>query len=224
MDHLFNRLDGAYPHKWRSAFPNQIVIDNWMVSWAEEFEESGITPENIKAGLKACRTKYDWPPSCAEFIKSCLPSLDATVAYYQAVAGCQARSKGDMVEWEHPAIYWASRPLSFDLLNLSYSQIKVRWEVALAEQMKKTDWDEIPKPMIALAAPGKTELSKEKAAQLMAEYKATDVSKSPADKTDHKLWAKRIMERIKRGDKSVTPIQHTFAVEALNSVGLNPTI
>ena len=215
MDHLYNRLDGAYPHKWRSAFPNQTAIDNWMVSWAEEFEDSGITPEHIKAGLKACRTKYDWPPSCAEFIKACLPSLDPTVAYYQAVAGCQARSRGDIGDWPHPAIYWASRPLSFDLLNQSYSQIKARWEIALAEQLEKSEWDEIPKPMIALVAPGKGDLSKEKAAQLMAEYKAADISKKLEDKTDHRLWAKRIMERHKKGDKTLSNIQINFAKEAL---------
>lgn len=71
MDHLFNRLDGAYPHKWRSAFANQQAIDNFCESWAEAFEEEGITPDHIKNGLKACRSQFDWPPSCAEFIKAC---------------------------------------------------------------------------------------------------------------------------------------------------------
>ena len=69
--------------------------------------------------------------------------------------------------------------------------------------------------MIALVAPGKGDLSKEKAAQLMAEYKAADISKKLEDKTDHRLWAKRIMERHKKGDKTLSNIQINFAKEAL---------
>jgi hypothetical protein len=103
MDHLFNRLDGAYPHKWRSAFPNEQAIDNWKVSWCEAFDAEGIEPQDIKAGLKACRSQYDWPPSCAEFIKACRPSVDRMVAYYEAVIGLQVREKGEMGTWSHPA-------------------------------------------------------------------------------------------------------------------------
>src|SRR5205823_10890347 len=39
MDHLFNRLDGAYPHKWRANFPDPQSVDNWQESWVEAFEE-----------------------------------------------------------------------------------------------------------------------------------------------------------------------------------------
>lgn len=74
MDHLYNRLDGAYLQKWRSNFQNEQAIENWRVSWAEAFEAEGLKPRDIKAGLDACRSKYDWPPSCAEFIKACSPS------------------------------------------------------------------------------------------------------------------------------------------------------
>ena len=49
----------------------------------------------------------------------------------------------------------------------------------------------------------------------MAEYKAADISKKLEDKTDHRLWAKRIMERHKKGDKTLSNIQINFAKEAL---------
>ncbi|MDB5777588.1 MAG: hypothetical protein JWP38_3721 [Herbaspirillum sp.] len=215
MDHLYNRLDGAYPHKWRSNFPNTDAIDNWKVSWAEAFEEEGITPNDIRAGLKACRSKYDWPPSCAEFIKACRPSIDPMVAYYEAVAGCQARSKGEVGEWSHPAIFWAARTLSHDLLSQTYSQVKVRWELSLAEQMEKAEWEEIPKPMKQLAAPGRGDLSREKAAELIREHKAEGVIKTETSRVDHLRWAREIMKRHEKKDRSVPMVSLKNAREAL---------
>lgn len=217
MDHLFNRLDGAYPHKWRSAFPNQQAIDNWCASWAEEFEDSGVAPADIKAGLKACRTKYDWPPSCAEFIKACRPSVDFLVAYYEAVAGVAARKNGEMGVWSHPAIYWAAVPLAFDLGQQTYSQMKTRWEQALGEQMARGEWAAIPAPMLALPEPGKTQLSREDAQKRVGELKAGGVAKSAESKVDHLYWAKKIMARKKRGDKTLGLISIKFAEEALGA-------
>lgn len=214
MDHLFNRLDGAYPHKWRSNFPNQQAIDNWCESWAEAFEEEGITPNDVKAGLKACRSRYDWPPSCAEFIKACKPAVDPMVAYYEAINGIQAREKGEMGEWSHPAIFWATLDVSaFDLKNQGYSQVKTRWEKALADQLAKGEWAAIPAPLPALPAPGKGVLSREKAAQLVSEYKAEEVVKS-ADGTNHRAWIGKIFERQKRGDSSLPGISIKLAREA----------
>lgn len=217
MDHLYNRLDGAYPHKWRSNFPSPEAIDNWSTSWAEAFEDEGVKPTDIKVGLRACRTKYDWPPSCSEFIKACKPAVDSMVAYYEAVAGVQARGLGKPGVWSHPAIYWASVPLSFDLGSLPFTQIKTRWERALAEQMDKGEWELIPEPMLALADIGKTVLSKEKAEKLMREFKASDVVKKASDKTDHLRWAKNILRREKEKDKTLSVLQIRFARDALGA-------
>lgn len=145
MDHLYNRLDGAYPHKWRSAFQNQQVIDNWCESWAEAFEEEGITPNDIKAGLKACRNAFDWPPSCAEFIKSC-----KTIAPNAA-------------------------------------------------------------HVFALPAP-KSELSREKAGEMLVELGAAEVLKP---KTDQRIWAKRIIEQSKKQSHGLSALQIRFAKEAM---------
>lgn len=215
VESLFSRMQAMYGAKfldmWRDTDIKQV-----KALWAEEMGK--LTHDELRRGFAALRTE-EWPPTLPAYIKMCRPSLDSTVAYYQAVAGCQARSKGEIGEWPHPAIYWASRPLSFDLLNNTYSQVKTRWEAALAEQMAKSAWNEIPKPVLALAAHGKAELSKEKAAKMMADYKVSDIAKSANDKVDHKRWARLIMARIERKDRTVTPIQHSFAIEALNSVG-----
>ncbi|WP_432785039.1 hypothetical protein AAEX37_01978 [Oligella sp. MSHR50489EDL] len=68
---LYKRLDGLYPSKWRSSFPDAEAIDNWREAWVEAFVEDNITPEMIKRGLENCRDMYDWPPSLTEFLKAC---------------------------------------------------------------------------------------------------------------------------------------------------------
>lgn len=213
IDHLFNRLDGAYPHKWRSAFATQDAIDNWAESWVEAFEEEGVTANDIKAGLKACRNRYDWPPSCAEFIKACKPSIDPMVAYYEALAGVQARAAGEAGKWSHRAIYWAAMPLAFDLKTQTYSQIKPRWERALAEQMALPEWEDIPRPMLQLTAPDP--MSHDAAEKMIRTIKAAMVPKTAASKIDHKAWARRIVERERLKDPKLTLLQVRLAKEAL---------
>lgn len=122
MDHLFNRLDGAYPHKWRSAFANQQAIDNFCESWAEAFEEEDITPNHIKNGLKVCRNSFDWPPSCAEFIKACktvekkeaahvfaLPAPRSPNAEKEAKAMMEKLGAGEVLKPKVDHKLWAKR-------------------------------------------------------------------------------------------------------------------
>ena len=219
MSRLFDRLDGAYPHKWRSNFPNQQAIDNWSVSWTEAFEEEGIKPEDIKAGLKACRNRFDWPPSCAEFVKACKPEepeINALTAYYQAVAGITEREQGRMGKWSHPAIYWASSKMAFDLKHQTYSQMKIRWEEEFNAQMSRGEWEPIPEPMIALPAPGKAQLSKEGAAKMMEQLGASGILKAGPSDT---AWYRKILARFKKGDKTLMQIQIRFAQEAAKAHG-----
>jgi hypothetical protein len=213
IDHLFNRLDGAYPHKWRSNFANQQAIDNWAESWVEAFEEEGITPSDVKAGLRECRKRFAWPPSCAEFVQACRPSLDPMKAYYEGVAGVQARAAGEYGKWSHPAIYWAAMPLAFDLGNQTFSQIKPRWEAALFEQLDKGEWQEIPQAMVALPAPAKATTSREEASRRLRELGATSVAKSGVP--GNTGWAREILKREAEGEAFASPIIPRFAREAL---------
>jgi len=207
FDEMLLDFGKKFVDQWASADPDKLIMH-----WANEL--SGYTGAEIRQGLTA-QKKLDWPPTLSIFKKLCRPDVDPTVAYYQAVAGCQARSRGEVGEWPHPSIFWAARSMTHDLLSLSYSQVKTRWEIALSEQIAKTEWDEIPKPMKQLAAPGKTDLSKEKAAILIKEFKARDVVKTETSPIDHLLWAKKIMKRHENKDRSIQSISLKFAREAL---------
>ncbi|PUA19601.1 hypothetical protein C7W93_07085 [Glaciimonas sp. PCH181] len=204
-------MQGMYGNKfldmWRDTDPAMV-----KALWAAEMGK--LTNDELRRGFSALMAQ-EWPPSLPQYIKLCKPSVDSMVAYYEAVAGVQARAKGDPGVWSHPAIYWASVPLSFDLGSLPFSQIKTRWERALSEQMDKGEWEAIPQPKLALSDIGKTMLSREKAGQLMQEYKASDVVKTPRSGVDHLAWAKIITQREKSKDKSLSMIQIRLAKEAL---------
>ena len=217
MTHLFNRLAGAYPYLWKANFPNNETMDNWIVTWAEGFEEAGLRPHDLKAGIKALGTKFERPPTLAEFIRACKPSVDSMVAYYEAVAGVQARKAGEVGVWSHPAIFWAARGLSFDLGNQTYSQIKIRWESALNEQMDRGEWEPIPEPTpehLRLSAPGKGALSRENAAKMIEELGAQGILEKKD--TEHRAWIGKILARHKAKDQTLPYISYKFALQAIN--------
>ena len=204
FDEMLLDFGKKFVDQWASADPDKL-----LAYWAQQM--ASYSGAEIRRGLDA-QKKLDWPPTLPQFKKLCRPGVDSMTAYYEAVAGAQARAAGEMGKWSHPAIYWAAMPLSFDLGLLPFSQIKGRWEQALAEQMDKGEWAPIPQPMLALPEPGKGKLSREGAAKMMEDLGAAGILKP---KTDHKLWAKKIMERHKRKDKTLTMIQIKFAKEAL---------
>lgn len=213
IDHLFNRLDGAYPHKWRSNFQNQQAIDNWAESWVEAFEEEGISAADVKVGLRECRRKFAWPPSCSEFILACRPSLDPLTAYHEALTGLEARGKGEMGTWSHRAIFWAASLLRVDLMGQSYGQIKDRWASALKSQMERNEWAEIPQARVMLPAPNVSPAAKQNAAKMLNELGASSILCRKGE--DHKRWAKKILDRQERGDKTLTTYQIREAKMAL---------
>lgn len=212
IDHLFNRLDGAYPHKWRSNFTNQQAIDNWAESWVEAFEEEGITPNDVKVGLRECRRRFAWPPSCAEFIQACRPHVDPMRAYYEAVAGLEARGKGEFGTWSHPAIFWAAWSMRKELREQAFSAVKIRWETALQQQLDKATLDEIPEPVFELTAPGQSTTSCEKAKAKIANLIGSVINREPP--ADRLGWARQVLARAAAGEK-LTPTQVQMARDAL---------
>lgn len=209
IDALFAKMSLYYGNKfadmWRDSSMQAI-----KGLWAQELRK--LSREDFTRGANALMTQ-EWPPTLPQFIKLCKPSVDAVAAYYQAVNGVIAREHGNVGEWSHPAIFWASVKVgAFDLKHQTYSNIKGRWEAALSEEMAKGAWSDIPEPMIALPAPPPA--SKEVAEHYFAE---TQVIKNQDSKVDHKRWAKLIMERHKAGDKTLTHIQISFAKEALSN-------
>ncbi|MCI2809371.1 replication protein P [Eoetvoesiella caeni] len=196
MDHLFNRLDGAYPRKWRADFQNEIAIANWKETWAEAFDEEDVTPTEIKTGLSNCRRMFDWPPSLTEFLRACRPGMDPEIAFHEAVQGLICRRRGERGAWSHPAIYHASVDVGqHDVLNCTYGAVKVRWEKCLLAQLAKGAWAEIPEATIALPAPAKTEQSNAEAKAAMNRMGAGNILNKSG--REHKRWAHKILDNPK---------------------------
>jgi len=218
--------EGAIPQPWvKSLFEKMTsyygakFADQWRDSdteivkrvWATELGK--LSTEELKFGV-AKLISQDWPPTLPQFFKLCRPDVDALAAYYEAVIGLQARAKGESLAWSHPAIFWAARSLAYDLMNNTYSYVKDRWETALSEQMARSEWEPVPDPWPALPASAKSDLSREKSAQMLREYGANAVVKDTSTPIDHKRWARKI---LKRGRSGVSPVAEKFALEALGT-------
>lgn len=210
VEKLLHKMLLSYGKKFTDQW-GATSTDELVEHWAQEL--AGYQPVEITRGLKALETR-DWPPTLPEFKKLCRAPLDPMKAYYEAVAGVQARAAGEYGKWSHPAVYWAAMPLAFDLREQTYSQVKGRWESALATQMDLSEWPEIPQPMIALPAPGKTKTSREEASQRLRELGAATVIKDGAGR-DAKRWARKLLE-LEAAGEVLLPIQSRFAREALN--------
>lgn len=197
MDHLFARMNGIYPNKWRANYRDEQAIEDWKTAWAEAFSEDGITPNDIALGIKNCRRMFDWPPSLPEFLRACRPGLDPESAFHEAVHGLVARRKGERGIWTHPAIYHAAIATGqHDILNCTYSTLKTRWGKALTDELAKGQWDEIPQAAVALPEPKKTELTNKQAQAAMEKMGAGNVLDKSG--TDHKAWIKKILDNPKR--------------------------
>lgn len=172
-----------------------------------------LSNEEMARGVEKMRT-LDWPPSLPEFMRLCKPSVDPIIAYYEAVNGVQAREQGEMGEWSHPAIFWASVKVgAFDLKNQSYSQIKARWEKALSDEMEKKEWGQIKLPELALAAPGKTTTDREQATKKLNEIAPDGVLKNTG--VDHRRWIQKVLDREKSKDETLPNISVKFAKQAM---------
>lgn len=209
MDRLYNRLDGMYMQKWRSNFPSPKSIDNWQTAWAEAFEENGITLQEVGNAISTLlATNEEWPPDLPKFLNLCRPKIappDVLQAYYEALEGVRLRKAGKFGTWSHPAVYWAAMPLSFELQNQTYSQIKHAWESAFNAQLAKGNWEKIPDPdpapVALLAAPPKR--SEE---QVLRDI---GVAKALKPRTDHRAWIDKVLN-----DKNAPMIAKKFAREA----------
>jgi len=186
--------------------------ENLIAHWAHGLR--GYTPREIKRGMAALEHK-EWPPTLPEFKKMCRPPLDMTEAYHEAIAGLEARARGEMGEWSHPAVYWAAALLSKDLMMQPYAQMRDRWASALKAQMERSEWADIPQPNRALPAPGEARLSREGAAKMLRELQASGIVKAGPYVIDGKRWARKIIERVATGDATLLKIQIDMAREAL---------
>jgi hypothetical protein len=210
VEKLFERMVGLYGNKFLDMWGKTDLLQVKAI-WAQELGK--LSRDEIAKGANAL-INQEWCPTLPQFIKLCRTDIDAVTAYYEAVNGVVAREKGEIGEWSHPAIFWASVKVgSFDLKNQTYSNIKARWERALDEEINKGEWSDIPQAQIALPPPA-TPATKDIAEKYLAE---TQIIKKQESKTDHKRWAKIILQREKDGDKTLTHIQLSMAKDAMKN-------
>lgn len=225
LTHLFNRLDGSYPGKFRAAFTTTDSIANWNDTWEAAFIREAIQPQEVARALDSM--KGDWPPSLPEFLALCRPPIDPEQAFYVAVDGMQARQRGEIGNWPHPAIYWAAvRIGQHDMLASGYSGLKGRWTNALQDVMSKGKWQDVPEPVLALAAPGRATTSDAEARQQLARLSAAvaDAVKTvPTQARNRDLrWAYRILEQDKQPSGRPPAVNVRMAETALRNAGELP--
>lgn len=204
LDSMFCDFGSRFTQKWGGVDPEKLVIH-----WCNELK--GFSANEIKRGIEA-QKELPEPPDLRHFKRLCRPPIDTVVAYYEALEGLQARNKGEVGVWSHPAIFWASMPLSFDLAHQTFSQMKSRWEKALKDQMEKGQWEEIPKPMIAIEHK-KTDISKEKASEFLRSSGLENLNPRRASLD----WARNILEHEKNKTRIYPTISIQFAKEALGN-------
>lgn len=211
VEKLFIRMHALYGAKfleqWK-GIDSDAVQRQWGIALGK------MTPEQIRRGMLLMET-CDLPPTLPQFIKLCKPTLDAQAAYFEAVAGIAAREQGKTGEWSDPAIYWATTAIgAFDLKSQPYAHIRRRWEQALRDAQAHPHAEPIPAPEMKSAAldmPAPTHC----ATDSVAAAQAAKVARSGGHQDDPKQWARRIQERIAKGDTTVTKQQARAAREAL---------
>lgn len=204
IDHLFNRLDGAYPFYWRSNFPDAQSVENWKESWVEVFDAEKLSFDEVKFGLKAVRVEYEKPPTLKQFLSACRPAVDPYEAYQAAIAGQIARDQGKHGVWPSPAVFWAAMSMWSELRSQTYSAIEKRWAATLKAELAKGEWDDIPAvnahPALGYTAHRSAQDEERIQAEIRKAWKRDDSA------FDHLTWARKLIARVEAGDKTV-PLQ-----------------
>lgn len=210
MKSLFKKLGLSYGTQFTDKWKGQNIADV-MAHWGEQL--GSFTPAELKRGYEAI-DGHTFPPSLPEFKVMCRPPIDPVEAYYGAVAGLQQRAAGEVGVWSHPAIFWASVTMSSDLLSQTYAQIKPRWEVALKEQLAKTEWAEIHKPRLALPPPSPSDAAVAK--KVMNDIGAGQLTRKRNLDTS---WIDKIFDREKKKDPTLTCGVIKMARDAADAIG-----
>lgn len=153
---IFGFFQIAYPRKFESIWKTEAEVLASKREWYRAFKQANLTPERMKAGIRATRSK-EWPPdNPAEFLKLCVlqpedydaPSFEKAFSEYK---------KNNYIyntapEWSHKAIYHAGarigRSASEDTKN-GFERFKSAYLEVLEqlERLPETPTAELPKPI-----------------------------------------------------------------------------
>lgn len=207
FDEMLVTYGKRFVDTWSAADPDKLV-DHWTMKLA------GFTRGEIKRGVAALESR-DWPPTLVEFKKMCRPSIDPEVAYYEAYEQGIARDSGKPNHWSSKAIFWAWRAVGANVFReQSYTQLKTRWERALADQLAKPELPDIPEMVLAIGVDIQTtEINSKIKAEI--EKQLAEVNKKPESRIDHLRWAKLVVKRVAQGDRGLPMYTVKSAYEAL---------
>lgn len=213
---LIDRMKLEYGQKFANQWPG-IAEDKLCAHWASEL--AGFSAEDLRRGIDAMKASA-WPPTLPEFRALCKPALDPQKAYDEAVAGLQQRLRGEVGTWSHPAIFWASSKLAFDIRHQTYQALKSRWEHALNAELAIGSWSEIPSPAEAEPALqiAYTREEKTAAAELMRQAiaKSGAVKSMDDENINFRAWAVKIRGDWQKKGKKYPWISYKMADEVLN--------
>lgn len=146
VERIFTRLTAQLGSKIADLYGG---IDAAAVKaeWAQAL--SGFEPAEIGRGIESCQTRV-FAPTLGEFLRMCRPALDPEIAWIEACEGMQARGRGEVGDWSHPAVYRAAHQIAFELRAGSFKEHRKRWEWLLDREFRKGWLLGVPKPMTAL--------------------------------------------------------------------------
>lgn len=193
-------LYGARMDKMWSNLNRQDVITFW------HSKLDGYSHEEFVRGVKAVE-KQEYPPSLPQFLNLCRPPVDYTKAYYEAVKGLQERRLGRKGEWSHPAIFWAASGMAFDLLNMSYTQCRSRFERALDKELEQTVWQEIPEAFPTLPEPVMDREKAKTEAEKMLERVNAIESTPKTFEIGNRQWISNNFKRMLEGWKPLPAVR-----------------
>jgi hypothetical protein len=214
VENLFEHMHSCYGAKFAQLWQ---CTDTSTVKkvWAAELGK--LTVEDLNRGLAAL-VMCKWPPTLPEYIALCKkPGITPAAAYAEAIAGLNARERGEIGSWSHPSIYFAATCMSFELRQEHYAAIKPRWEAVLEKEMLKGEWPSILKPTLAYSPSAeKIRPSSEEAERMLKKLGAAGMLQK---KQDHRAWIARVFQRLQRGDSSLPGIAVGFAHQAIKGLG-----
>lgn len=211
VEKLFSRMQACYGNRFLDMFANA-NMDDVKTIWGQQMYL--LSKDELCRGVAALMTR-EWPPSLPDFFKLCRPTIDAEVAYFEALEQGVAREEGKSNVWSSPAIYWAWRAIGgYEFRSQSYAYLKGRWSKVLADEVAKGAWPPIPEATLQIGVNVKSTEMSARGVQELGKAIHRFQSKSIDPNVDHLCWAKEIERKIQRGE-SVPLIAEKMAQEAL---------
>lgn len=221
MEWLFGQLFGMYGKAFTDKFGSGATvngkdsgIENTKAVWRDSIRANGLRMPDIKRGLASCNR---FVPAWPEFLEFCRPTPNADAALIEAVQQLHARNEGKD-QWSHPAIYWAAQKVGYhEMTTLSTSALKPRFSAALDDVMRQEVIKPVPEIVKGprLAAPPTVSAEDIAKAKSMISTFTNEQTKANGAPVDGLRWAKRIIQRIQSGDKTVSLYQLREAEQAL---------